>query len=481
MQYASSTILPTMLVLLLVITLMPVECRIPKSSVMTPGDRIAIVGAGPAGLTSAYLLQRMGFQDVTVFEKNDRVGGKVHTSVVEGIPVDMGAIIYETGFMTYLAEEFDVALKHAVTSVLIQERPTGPYISTAELAESLGENRLLVEGFQYWPRIEETYAYLNEQPASNFYADASLYEDFSEFARKNNISALADLFRVLYSTCGYGYYDEVPALYVLRPMLRWFSSENLLRYITGESNPSLFIAINGSQEIWDLVADNLTDVRINSPVQKVSRKGSSPRGMVQVEIETNNVMQIENFDHLIIACDLKEAMNFLDTSEEELFIFEKVRHYHYITQAVNITIPQFANDSPDIVNKWLTLFYNTFKNRRGHTMGVVSKNNSPLWVSYQIQNTPENDTLMETQAILEGDLESQNLTADILLQAPWSNYFPHFVTKDLREGIYSRLETLQGSKSTFYVGGIMNFETVKDVTEFVVDLVQNVTGREFNY
>ena len=41
--------------------------------------RIAVVGAGPSGLTAADTLQQLGYQNVTVFEKNDRVGGKVYS------------------------------------------------------------------------------------------------------------------------------------------------------------------------------------------------------------------------------------------------------------------------------------------------------------------------------------------------------------------------------------------------------------------
>jgi phytoene dehydrogenase-like protein len=40
--------------------------------------QIAVVGAGPAGLTAAYRLQRLG-HGVTVLEAADAVGGRTHT------------------------------------------------------------------------------------------------------------------------------------------------------------------------------------------------------------------------------------------------------------------------------------------------------------------------------------------------------------------------------------------------------------------
>ncbi|HCE08862.1 MAG TPA: glutamate synthase [Oxalobacteraceae bacterium] len=47
---------------------------VPQPSTVKTGKRIAVVGSGPAGLAAAQQLARVGHA-VTVFEKNDRVGG----------------------------------------------------------------------------------------------------------------------------------------------------------------------------------------------------------------------------------------------------------------------------------------------------------------------------------------------------------------------------------------------------------------------
>lgn len=50
-----------------------------KLDVIPVGIKVAIIGAGPAGLSSAYFLARQGF-DVTIFDKTDKPGGTViHT------------------------------------------------------------------------------------------------------------------------------------------------------------------------------------------------------------------------------------------------------------------------------------------------------------------------------------------------------------------------------------------------------------------
>lgn len=60
-------------------------------------SRIAVIGAGCGGLTAAWLLNRS--HEVTVFEKNDYLGGHTNTLVIPdgpdaGTPVDTGFIVY---------------------------------------------------------------------------------------------------------------------------------------------------------------------------------------------------------------------------------------------------------------------------------------------------------------------------------------------------------------------------------------------------
>jgi protoporphyrinogen oxidase len=56
---------------------------------LRPGDRIVIAGAGPAGLTAAYLLAGAGHQ-VTVLEAGNQVGGLARTVEYKGFRFDIG-------------------------------------------------------------------------------------------------------------------------------------------------------------------------------------------------------------------------------------------------------------------------------------------------------------------------------------------------------------------------------------------------------
>ncbi|WP_336249976.1 FAD-dependent oxidoreductase [Stomatohabitans albus] len=60
-------------------------------------NRIAIIGAGAAGLSCAATLTGAGL-DVTVFEAQDRVGGRMGTDHLEGFTLDHGFQVLMTGY-----------------------------------------------------------------------------------------------------------------------------------------------------------------------------------------------------------------------------------------------------------------------------------------------------------------------------------------------------------------------------------------------
>ena len=57
---------------------------------LRPGARVIIVGAGPAGLTAAYVLAKQGLARITVLEADDIVGGIARTAQYKGFRFDIG-------------------------------------------------------------------------------------------------------------------------------------------------------------------------------------------------------------------------------------------------------------------------------------------------------------------------------------------------------------------------------------------------------
>ena len=80
---------------------------------------VAIIGSGIAGLSTAYFSQE--YFDVTLFEKNDYLGGHANTREVKDsngntIPIDTGFIVYNELTYPNLTKFFDLLKVETVNS-----------------------------------------------------------------------------------------------------------------------------------------------------------------------------------------------------------------------------------------------------------------------------------------------------------------------------------------------------------------------------
>lgn len=65
---------------------------------MIKGPSVAVVGGGFGGVGAAAMLKREGYEDVTVFEKGDRVGGVWRANTYPGAACDIPSHLYEFSF-----------------------------------------------------------------------------------------------------------------------------------------------------------------------------------------------------------------------------------------------------------------------------------------------------------------------------------------------------------------------------------------------
>src|SRR5688572_31384112 len=59
---------------------------------------IAVVGGGFGGVGAAVMLRRAGYDDVTVFERGERIGGVWHHNTYPGAACDVPSHLYEFSF-----------------------------------------------------------------------------------------------------------------------------------------------------------------------------------------------------------------------------------------------------------------------------------------------------------------------------------------------------------------------------------------------
>jgi monoamine oxidase len=101
------------------------------------GERVAVVGAGIAGLHCAYRLQQSGV-DVTVYEASTRVGGRMFTArddEYDGQVFELGGELIDSGHLALmsLAKEFGIRLDDRLADADIQ--PDVWFVAGVEVPE----------------------------------------------------------------------------------------------------------------------------------------------------------------------------------------------------------------------------------------------------------------------------------------------------------------------------------------------------------
>src|SRR5512143_72046 len=107
--------------------------------------RIAIIGAGPAGMSAAWFLKQNGYRHVRVFEKLGRVGGKCLSFTYEGRQFDMAALEMLAGY----GDVLDIAKTlHVPTAgyqaVLVCDRRRRRYMDLLTASQSGGRTKLQI-------------------------------------------------------------------------------------------------------------------------------------------------------------------------------------------------------------------------------------------------------------------------------------------------------------------------------------------------
>lgn len=130
--------------------------------------KIAVVGAGVAGMAGAWLLSRE--HDVTLFEANDRLGGHTHTHDVEldgmRYAVDTGFIVFNPENYPLLCRWFDelgVASQPTTMSFAVRNEASGLEYNATDMNRLFVQRRNLVSP-RFWGMVRDILRFYREAP-----------------------------------------------------------------------------------------------------------------------------------------------------------------------------------------------------------------------------------------------------------------------------------------------------------------------------
>ena len=445
---------------------------------MDKKTRIAIVGGGAAGLTSAWFLKQQGYQHVTVLEKLDRVGGKCKSLTFDGAGFDLGANYITSSYtkVRKLAAELDMHMftetkGHALD--LTKDRLGGLLGATTK------KSGLLAVGWSALRYMWKRY-FLGRKlaPKSPGFVEASrdpkLCVSFEEWLAKNGLKDLVPVFTIPLTLMGYDKLSQIPAAYALTYMdLGTFL--NLMMFAAN-------IPLRGWPKRFDLGYQRLmqrlaaqVDVLTGVDIESIKRGGEGVQITYSREEQdlngTRRKQHQAQFDKLILACplmpDVLDPMLDLSVEESELFAQVKVDPFVVATYATDCQIDVSAV---------------TF-------MLPVPKLGEPYVITQQFREVPflsiytrlDREGQITREQVLENN---RKLLRDVKADQPeiepytydeWA-YFPHVFVEQMQQGFYLKLDAMQGQNDTYYTGGLLGFELVETIAEFSEHLVTKHFG-----
>lgn len=448
---------------------------------MDKNVRICIIGAGPAGLSAGMYLEKKGYENYTILEKNDHVGGKCNSPYYNGRRYEMGSIM---GVPSYYAvhdvEEFCCIThdgpklnrnyknkegkviepfepKKNITKIprLLktkkQVKKFGEILETKYKGYDVNGHRGVAEG-----RYEGFAATPGRDPVSGINENLKdLALPFAEFCKKNGVELVQDVWIGPFTSFGYGYFDEIPAAYVLK----YLDFQTCMNFV----KINLWTWKDGTQFIWESLNNKLKNhARLNSDITNVERKDG------KVYVTVNGA--VEEYDKIIVTSPLQFLPNYFNAQKDEKEMFSKIEYERYDVLAVEMK----PEDQPEIS---YYIFDNMVPKRLGHLMVYYRRwrdDKNQVITTYALRkhkNTAEIPYEECKKTVLE-DLKTMHNPASAVVNENSWYYFPHVFTEDYAAGWYDKVEAMQGKYDTFYAGEIMSYGDMDETAEYSRELVE---------
>ncbi len=274
--------------------------------------KIAVIGSGISGLVSAYLLNKK--HDVTLFEKNDYLGGHTHThEILDGnniLNVDSGFIVYnENTYPNFikLLDELEVDRQMTTMGFSVKSNHKDFEYSGNSLNSVFSQRRNLFN--PQFLRMLWDISRFNKK-AINDIDNLSLEKTLDEYLKENSYSSsfinnyIIPMGSAIWSTSPRMMVD-MPALF----FIKFFNNHGLLKI---SNRPQWWVVKNGSNQYVKKIIDRSSiNIKLSSKIKSINREHD------KVQIATSQSKY--SFDKVVIATHSDQALKLLanPTSNEK--------------------------------------------------------------------------------------------------------------------------------------------------------------------
>jgi protoporphyrinogen oxidase len=417
-------------------------------------QRIAVLGAGATGITIARRLNELGYTKVTVLEKEKRIGGKCLTVDVDNRPYDMGAAIgapYEYDHVTDLTARLG-----------IETEPFNPKFrkfydpeSGMELKFQTYRQKLITaaQTMKYLWLHKFIWKGVDGLDIRN--ASPELYATWQTVMEKRRLREFSRATRRLRTAFGYGYDDEIPAVYGIN-----YFRPTLIKG-TGLSRKGLYGWKGGTQQIWEKASKGL-NIKTGIKISRIDRSSK------KVTIHTDSTHQPMSFDRLVITFNPKQALKFLDATMSERMIYRLIKTIDYRTYLCKIQMPAWR-DQPALAY----LEKNMHRNATGRPMLSAKRHPDRDVAVFTVYGT---GALLDEQVLERIGRDMQKIggkLVELICCQHW-DYFPHVDSQALKDGFYEKIDNLQGVRNTYVAGEILSFSNIARVMGNAVSVAERI-------
>ena len=285
--------------------------------------KIAIIGSGISGLTCAYMLNRK--HDITIFEKNDYIGGHTHTHEIEYSGrkwnIDSGFIVYnERTYPNFINILDRLGVERQLTrmgfSVKSEKNDleyaghslNGLFAQRSNLFRP-SFIRMLRSMWRFNSEARSDLKGLDSETTLGEYLKSNGYPE--EFIQHFIIPIGA----AIWSTVPNQMMD-MPAIF----FIRFFENHGMLQIV---DRPNWWVITGGSKRYVEKMVDGFENkIRLSSPVKNVKREG----GSITVQFGANS-LESENFDSVIFATHSNQSLAMLDApTKAEVEILSAIKY-----------------------------------------------------------------------------------------------------------------------------------------------------------
>ena len=285
--------------------------------------KIAVVGSGIAGMTTAHLLAEQR-HDVHLYESSYRLGG--HTATVDVEDADGKLLAIDTGFIVFnnrtyplftsLLDKLAIGRQPTEMSFSVSDRTTGIEYAGSNL-DSLFAQRGNIVSPRFWTLVRDILRF-NREVEADLARDPTLAAaTLGEYLHMYKYSTM---FRELYlipmgAAIWSSNHDTLDG-FPLGFFVKFFRNHGLLQI---RDRPQWYVIPGGSRSyIQPLTESVLGGLRLASPVKHIQRNVVH-EGKVQVCVTTQH--QHAYYDQVVLACHSDQALRLLSDptgSEREI-------------------------------------------------------------------------------------------------------------------------------------------------------------------